>query len=106
MFLYKNLFFFNIFYSFNPNRAYWNQRRLFSGNLPGMFNIVFSIFVKLAGRREDFDYPAMALEATRSALADANLVYSDVERAFVGYCYGESCCGQKSLYQLGMTGES
>ena len=40
MFLYKNLFFFNI-YSFNPNRAYWNQRRLFSGNLPGMFSISF-----------------------------------------------------------------
>ena len=37
MFLYKNLFFFNIFYSFNPNHAYWNQRRLFSGNPPGMF---------------------------------------------------------------------
>ena len=37
MFLYKNLFFFNTFYSFNPNRAYWNQRRLFSYNLPGMF---------------------------------------------------------------------
>ena len=33
-------FFFNIFYSFNPNHAYWNQRRLFSGNLPGMFSIV------------------------------------------------------------------
>ena len=32
-------FFFNIFYSFNPNHAYWNQRRLFSGNLPGMFEI-------------------------------------------------------------------
>ena len=39
MFLYKNLFFLNIFYSFNPNHAYWNQRRLFSGNLPGMFGI-------------------------------------------------------------------
>ena len=37
MFLYKNLFFFNIFCYFNPNHAYWNQRRLFSGNLPGMF---------------------------------------------------------------------
>ena len=37
MFLYKNLFFFNICY-FNPNHAYWNQRRLFSGNLPGMFS--------------------------------------------------------------------
>ena len=34
-------FFFNIFYSFNPNHAYWNQRRLFSGNLPGMF--IFSL---------------------------------------------------------------
>ena len=33
----KIFFFFNIFYSFNPNHAYWNQRRLFSGNLPGMF---------------------------------------------------------------------
>ena len=37
MFLYKNLFFFNIFCYFNPNHAYWNQRRLFSGNLSGMF---------------------------------------------------------------------
>ena len=41
MFLYKNLFF-DIFYSFNPNHAYWNQWRLFSGNLPGMFFINFS----------------------------------------------------------------
>ena len=44
MFLYKNLLFFNIFYSFNPNHAYWNQRRLFSGNLPGMFLIAALIF--------------------------------------------------------------
>ena len=39
MFLYKNLFF-DILYSFNPNLAYWNQRRLFSGNLPGMFKFI------------------------------------------------------------------
>ena len=45
-------FFFNIFYSFNPNHAYWNQRRLFSGNLPGVFIIfiivMFLIFAILA----------------------------------------------------------
>ena len=35
MFLYEILFF-NVFYSFNPNHAYWNQR-VFSGNLPDMF---------------------------------------------------------------------
>ena len=46
MFLYKNLFFFNIFYSFNPNQAYWNQRRLFSGNLPGMFTFWSGLFYK------------------------------------------------------------
>ena len=57
------------------------------------------------GRRDNFDYPDMALEATRSALEDSGLEYSDIQRAFVGYCYGDSCCGQKSLYQLGMTGE-
>ena len=31
------IFFLKIFYSFDPNHAYWNQRRLFSGNLPAMF---------------------------------------------------------------------
>ena len=34
-------FLFNI-YSFNPSHAYWNQRRLYSDNLPYMF-----IFVKI-----------------------------------------------------------
>ena len=41
---------FNIFYSFNPNHAYWNQRRLFSGNMLGMFKIVFTIW-SLAGKQ-------------------------------------------------------
>ena len=32
--------FFTSFFSFNPNLGYGNQRRLFSGNLPGMFVVV------------------------------------------------------------------
>ena len=48
MFLYKNLFFFNIFYSFNHNHAYWNQRRLFSSNLPGMFLNLSKILFQFA----------------------------------------------------------
>ena len=35
MSLYKTIFV-DIFFSFNPN-SFGNQRRLFSGNLPGMF---------------------------------------------------------------------
>ena len=64
MFLHKNLFFFNIFCYFNPNHAYWNQRRLFSGNLPGMFLVFCStqlqeILLQFKGsiQKESFDVP-------------------------------------------------
>eukprot|EP00092_Neocalanus_flemingeri_P013484 GFUD01014543.1.p1 GENE.GFUD01014543.1~~GFUD01014543.1.p1 ORF type:complete len:436 (+),score=92.31 GFUD01014543.1:249-1556(+) len=56
------------------------------------------------GRRENFDYPDIAKEAVENALADAGLKYTDVEQACVGYVYGDSTCGQRALYPLGMTG--
>jgi len=52
----------------------------------------------------DWDYPEMAKEAGTKALEDAGIPYDSVERAFVGYCYGESTSGQRSVYQLGLTG--
>jgi acetyl-CoA acetyltransferase len=52
----------------------------------------------------DWDYPEMGREAGASALADAGVEYSDVEQAFMGYCYGESTSGQRVLYELGLTG--
>lgn len=56
------------------------------------------------GRREDFDYPEMAQEAVTNAVKDAGISYKDFEQAFVGYVYGDSTCGQRALYPLGMTG--
>jgi hypothetical protein len=56
------------------------------------------------GRREDFDYPQMAKESAESALRDAGLSYSAIEQAVVGYVYGDSTCGQRAVYLLGMTG--
>ena len=56
------------------------------------------------GRREDFDYPDMAKEAATNALNDAGVKYTDIEQACVGYVYGDSTCGQRALYPLGMTG--
>lgn len=56
------------------------------------------------GRRENFDYPDMAKEAVEKALKDANVKYSDIQQASVGYVYGDSTCGQRALYPLGMTG--
>lgn len=54
--------------------------------------------------RGERDYPELALEASCKALLDAGLTYDSVETAAVGYCYGDSTCGQRALYQLGMTG--
>ena len=48
-------------------------------------------------------YPEMGAEAVRLALADAGLHYGDVEQAYAGYVYGDSGCGQRALYDVGMT---
>jgi len=53
---------------------------------------------------KDWDYPDMAREAGTKALADAGISYDLVEQAAVGYCYGDSTCGQRAIYQLGLTG--
>jgi sterol carrier protein 2 len=50
------------------------------------------------------DYPDWAREAGEKALADAGIEYGEVEQAFAGYCYGDSTYGQRSLYELGLTG--
>jgi len=50
------------------------------------------------------DYPALTEEAGKAALADAGIGYDLVEQAFCGYVYGDSTCGQRAVYQLGMTG--
>src|SRR5438477_12496933 len=51
-----------------------------------------------------WDYPDMAREAGEKALADAGIPYAEVQQAAVGYCYGASTCGQRAVYQLGLTG--
>lgn len=40
----------------------------------------------------------MGLEAATKALLDAGITYDSVQHAFVGYCYGDSCTGQRALY--------
>uniref|UniRef100_A0A8R1ELN6 Thiolase_N domain-containing protein n=1 Tax=Caenorhabditis japonica TaxID=281687 RepID=A0A8R1ELN6_CAEJA len=51
-----------------------------------------------------WDYPDMVKEAVNTALDDCKLKYSDVQQATVGYLYGGTCCGQRSLYEVGLTG--
>ena len=50
------------------------------------------------------DYPELSKQAGDQALKDAGIAYDVIEQAFVGYVYGESTCGQRAVYQLGLTG--
>ncbi|MDK9697337.1 MAG: lipid-transfer protein [Siculibacillus sp.] len=49
-------------------------------------------------------YTELGIEAVRMALADAGVGYGEVRQAHVGYVYGDSTCGQRVLYGVGMTG--
>jgi len=49
-------------------------------------------------------YFEMGADAVRRALADAGIDYRKVQQAYVGYVYGDSTCGQRALYPVGMTG--
>ena len=51
-----------------------------------------------------WDYPDMAKEAGDKALADAGIAYSEIQQAVAGYCYGDSTCGERAVYTLGLTG--
>jgi sterol carrier protein 2 len=51
-----------------------------------------------------WDYPDMAQEAGTKALADARIAYGEIEQVAVGYCYGDSTCGERAAYTLGLTG--
>ena len=49
-------------------------------------------------------YYEMAAEAARAALADAGIAYDAIEQVYAGYVYGDSTCGQRAIYEVGMTG--
>jgi acetyl-CoA acetyltransferase len=49
-------------------------------------------------------YTVMGPKATRLALQDAGVSYDQVQQVYAGYVYGDSTCGQRVAYELGMTG--
>jgi acetyl-CoA acyltransferase len=49
-------------------------------------------------------YDVLAQGAVRAAIADAGVGFEDIQQAYAGYVYGDSTCGQRALYGVGMTG--
>ena len=53
---------------------------------------------------KEWDYPDMAKEAGTKALADAGISYDAIEQVAAGYCYGDSTCGERAVYEIGLSG--
>jgi sterol carrier protein 2 len=49
-------------------------------------------------------YHTMASNASKAALKDAGVAYDEIQQAYAGYVYGDSTCGQRAVYEVGVTG--
>ena len=68
-----------------------------------MVGVGMTKFIK-PGREENPDYPIMGKQAVTRALRDSGISYNKIQQAVVGYVYGDSTCGQRTLYEVGLTG--
>ncbi len=66
-------------------------------------NVVGVGMVKFAKPGASDSYDVMAKGAIATALKDAAVDFKDVEQAYAGYVFGDSTCGQKAVYSVGLT---
>ena len=67
-------------------------------------NVIGVGMVKFGKPGKSDPYNVMAAGAARAALADAGVDYADIKQAYAGYVFGDSTCGQRALYEVGLTG--
>jgi sterol carrier protein 2 len=67
-------------------------------------NVIGVGMIKFSKPGASEDYNVMAAKAGRAALQDAGVPFTAIEQAYAGYVYGDSTCGQRAVYELGVTG--
>ena len=67
-------------------------------------NVIGVGMTKFAKPGASADYHEMAKEAGTKALEDAGVPYAEIEQGYAGYVYGDSTCGQRAVYELGLSG--
>ncbi len=67
-------------------------------------NVIGVGMVKFGKPGKSDPYNTMASEAAKKALADAGIAYGEVQQAYAGYVFGDSTCGQRAIYEVGLTG--
>jgi sterol carrier protein 2 len=72
--------------------------------MPRKVNVIGVGMVPFQKPGKSEEYHVMAAKAGTAALKDAGVSFDKVQQAFAGYVYGDSTCGQRAIYQLGLTG--
>ncbi|MBU2488432.1 MAG: lipid-transfer protein [Proteobacteria bacterium] len=67
-------------------------------------NVIGVGMTKFTTPKAQIPYTVMGKEAVTDALKDAGVEYSDIQQAYTGWVYADSCAGEKVLYEFGMTG--
>src|SRR5512135_3578671 len=67
-------------------------------------NVIGVGMTKFAKPGASEEYHVMASKAGKAALADAGVPYAEVEQVYAGYVFGDSTCGQRAAYEIGLTG--
>ena len=67
-------------------------------------NVIGVGMVPFAKPGKSEEYNVMASKAAKAALADAKVDYTAVQQAYAGYVFGDSTCGQRAIYEVGLTG--
>lgn len=67
-------------------------------------NVIGVGMTKFSTPKALIPYTQLGVEAGRDALKDAGINYKEVQQAYVGYVYGDSCAGERVMYELGTTG--
>src|ERR1700678_3874343 len=67
-------------------------------------NVIGCGMIKFSKPGASEDYHVMAAKAAHAALGDAKLPYEMVEQVYAGFVFGDSTCGQRAVYEVGLTG--
>ncbi len=67
-------------------------------------NVIGVGMTKFAKPGASEDYHEMASKAGRAALEDAKVPWGEIQQAYAGYVYGDSTCGQRAIYEIGLSG--
>ncbi len=67
-------------------------------------NVIGVGMTKFTTPKAEIPYDQMGIAAGKDALKDAGIDYSEVQEAYTGWVYGDTCAGQTVAYALGMTG--